>query len=68
MLSILYDIIILEASIMFCYDLLDTVHTGDKSLQGLLRDANFVKQPWLQVMYCAVYLPCGSNFRRKEEV
>ena len=27
-----------------------------------------MKQPWLQLMCCAIYLSCGCNFQWKEEV
>jgi len=41
----------------------DVVHTRvevcriDSEISGL------VKQPWLQLIYCTIYLPCGRNFR-----
>ena len=32
------------------------VHGMDSEVSGL------VERPWLQLMYCAVCLPCGHNF------
>jgi len=37
------------------------VHRIDSEMSGL------VERPWLQLMYCTIYLPCGCNFRWKRE-
>ena len=39
------------------------VHTGVKVCRVDSEMSGLMEQPWLQLMYCAVCLPCGHNFR-----
>ena len=49
-------------TLYFC-SLSDTVYTGMKVYRMDLEMSELVKQPWLQLMYCTICLPCGCNFR-----
>ena len=40
-----------------------TVHTGVEVRRIDSEMSRLVKRPWLQLMCCAVCLPCGRNFR-----
>ena len=40
-----------------------TVHTGVEVHRMDLEMSGLVERPWLQLMCCAVCLPCGHNFR-----
>ena len=39
-----------------------TVHTGVEVRRMDLEISRLVERPWLQLMCCAVCLPCGRNF------
>jgi len=39
------------------------VHTGVEVCRMDMKMSGLVERPWLQLMCCAVCLPCGRNFR-----
>ena len=45
------------------YDLSGMVHTRIEVYKMDLKLCELVEQPWLQLIYCAVCLPHGCNFR-----
>jgi len=51
----------------FCTLLSGTVHTGVEVCRMNSEISGLVEQPWLQLMCYAICLPCGRNFRWREE-
>ena len=43
--------------------LLGAIHTGVEVCRMDLETSRLVERPWLQLMCCAICLPCGHNFR-----
>ena len=41
------------------------VHTGVEVCRMDLEMSGLVERPWLQLICCAVCLPCGRNFREE---
>ena len=51
----------------FCTLLSGMVHTGVEVYRMDSEMSGLVERPWLQLMCCAICLPCGRNFRWREE-